>query len=124
MRRGHGFGATAASPSASKGTSPAIRRPVRSTHRQRSSPRPAGGRSVSRRRSASARNWCNSARRCRRRNAGRKRRSEENTSELQSLMRRSYAVLCLKKKKNKKKRKVKTQKRQRIKSKGHISIDV
>src|SRR3546814_2928766 len=29
-------------------------------------------------------------------------RSEENTSELQSLMRNSYAVLCLKKKKKKK----------------------
>src|SRR3546814_9095963 len=29
-------------------------------------------------------------------------RSEEHTSELQSLMRNSYAVLCLKKKKNKK----------------------
>src|SRR3546814_2439521 len=28
-------------------------------------------------------------------------RSEEHTSELQSLMRKSYAVLCLKKKKNK-----------------------
>src|SRR3546814_1767658 len=28
------------------------------------------------------------------------RRSEEHTSELQSLMRRSYAVFCLKKKKN------------------------
>src|SRR3546814_3910246 len=28
-------------------------------------------------------------------------RSEEHTSELQSLMRRSYAVFCLKKKKNK-----------------------
>src|SRR3546814_8780330 len=28
-------------------------------------------------------------------------RSEENTSELQSLMRTSYAVFCLKKKKNK-----------------------
>src|SRR3546814_5569769 len=36
--------------------------------------------------------------------AGRKRRrSEEHTSELQSLMRISYAVFCLKKKKNKKK---------------------
>src|SRR3546814_8110546 len=38
------------------------------------------------------------------------RRSEEHTSELQSLMRISYAVFCLKKKKNqtiKKKRKVK-----------------
>src|SRR3546814_6635907 len=31
------------------------------------------------------------------------RRSEEHTSELQSLMRISYAVFCLKKKKNKKK---------------------
>src|SRR3546814_5409229 len=30
------------------------------------------------------------------------RRSEEHTSELQSLMRRSYAVFCLKKKKNQK----------------------
>src|SRR3546814_3073124 len=30
-----------------------------------------------------------------------KRRSEEHTSELQSLMRISYAVFCLKKKKNK-----------------------
>src|SRR3546814_7080289 len=32
------------------------------------------------------------------------RRSEEHTSELQSLMRISYAVFCLKKKKNKQKR--------------------
>src|SRR3546814_8137638 len=32
--------------------------------------------------------------------AGRDRRSEEHTSELQSLMRISYAVFCLKKKKN------------------------
>src|SRR3546814_2883154 len=31
--------------------------------------------------------------------AARKRRSEEHTSELQSLMRNSYAVFCLKKKK-------------------------
>src|SRR3546814_1798165 len=31
---------------------------------------------------------------------GRARRSEEHTSELQSLMRISYAVFCLKKKKN------------------------
>src|SRR3546814_2830474 len=31
-------------------------------------------------------------------------RSEEHTSELQSLMRISYAVFCLKKKKNKKRR--------------------
>src|SRR3546814_10537146 len=33
---------------------------------------------------------------------GRERRSEEHTSELQSLMRISYAVFCLKKKKNNK----------------------
>src|SRR3546814_8384184 len=33
------------------------------------------------------------------RNGGRGRRSEEHTSELQSLMRISYAVFCLKKKK-------------------------
>src|SRR3546814_8940447 len=33
--------------------------------------------------------------------AGRTRRSEEHTSELQSLMRISYAVFCLKKKKTK-----------------------
>src|SRR3546814_1246012 len=36
-------------------------------------------------------------------------RSEEHTSELQSLMRISYAVFCLKKKKNTTKYKVKTQ---------------
>src|SRR3546814_9761107 len=34
-------------------------------------------------------------------------RSEEHTSELQSLMRISYAVFCLKKKKNKRKLKIK-----------------
>src|SRR3546814_6106523 len=34
-------------------------------------------------------------------NAGTARRSEEHTSELQSLMRISYAVFCLKKKKTK-----------------------
>src|SRR3546814_3129463 len=36
-----------------------------------------------------------------------RRRSEEHTSELQSLMRISYAVFCLKKKKNNKKYKIK-----------------
>src|SRR3546814_1515346 len=36
-------------------------------------------------------------------NLGRAERSEEHTSELQSLMRISYAVFCLKKKKNTKK---------------------
>src|SRR3546814_7696553 len=35
------------------------------------------------------------------------RRSEEHTSELQSLMRISYAVFCLKKKKNKKYKNIK-----------------
>src|SRR3546814_3111680 len=35
-------------------------------------------------------------------------RSEEHTSELQSLMRISYAVFCLKKKKNKKKTRTQT----------------
>src|SRR3546814_1454007 len=35
---------------------------------------------------------------------GRARRSEEHTSELQSLMRTSYAVFCLKKKKNNEKK--------------------
>src|SRR3546814_8965803 len=34
------------------------------------------------------------------RNVARRMRSEEHTSELQSLMRNSYAVFCLKKKKN------------------------
>src|SRR3546814_1816837 len=38
---------------------------------------------------------------------GRRRRSEEHTSELQSLMRISYAVFCLKKKKKKHRRKYK-----------------
>src|SRR3546814_5445138 len=39
------------------------------------------------RRAADRRRWCSS-------------RSEEHTSELQSLMRKSYAVLCLKKKRS------------------------
>src|SRR3546814_14804505 len=39
------------------------------------------------------------AKRCRRRNSRQYCRSEEHTSELQSLMRISYAVFCLKKKK-------------------------
>src|SRR3546814_996918 len=38
---------------------------------------------------------------CRPRSAASARRSEEHTSELQSLMRISYAVFCLKKKKHK-----------------------
>src|SRR3546814_10443691 len=44
----------------------------------------------------------------------RKTRSEEHTSELQSLMRISYAVFCLKKKKNKKKIKTIQQKKEDI----------
>src|SRR3546814_9238316 len=44
-------------------------------------------------------------------------RSEEHTSELQSLMRISYAVFCLKKKKNKvKKKETKQRKRKSIKT--------
>src|SRR3546814_1821782 len=39
-------------------------------------------------------------------------RSEEHTSELQSLMRISYAVFCLKKKKNNKKQRKKTNQKQ------------
>src|SRR3546814_7571763 len=38
-------------------------------------------------------------------------RSEEHTSELQSLMRNSYAVFCLKKKKNNKRRTITTGKK-------------
>src|SRR3546814_16380258 len=40
--------------------------------------------------------------RCQRRHHARQMRSEEHASELQSLMRISYAVFCLKKKKTKK----------------------
>src|SRR3546814_2892392 len=43
------------------------------------------------------------------------RRSEEHTSELQSLMRISYAVFCLKKKKQKKSRQGREQKTERKK---------
>src|SRR3546814_5465450 len=48
-----------------------------------------------------------------RRRLGIARRSEEHTSELQSLMRISYAVFCLKKKKNKKKQKQSTSEQSR-----------
>src|SRR3546814_8597219 len=43
-------------------------------------------------------------RKARRARAGKKRRSEEHTSELQSLMRIPYAVFCLKKKNNSQKK--------------------
>src|SRR3546814_4931998 len=42
---------------------------------------------------------------CQLSNSRKRRRSEEHTSELQSLMRNSYAVFCLKKKKKKHKHK-------------------
>src|SRR3546814_6713967 len=45
------------------------------------------------------REWAHSAHRCKA-TSTRMRRSEEHTSELQSLMRISYAVFCLKKKKS------------------------
>src|SRR3546814_6542408 len=41
-------------------------------------------------------------------------RSEENTSELQSLMRNSYDVFCMKKKKNKKKKRSQNKKEYKI----------
>src|SRR3546814_14601048 len=52
-------------------------------------------------RAASARSRSGAAR-CAADSAARHRRSEEHTSELQSLMRSSYAVFCLKKKRIKK----------------------
>src|SRR3546814_8130126 len=53
-----------------------------------------------RRRPADARERCSLRLQRRRRYGPRVGRSEEHTSELQSLMRISYAVFCLKKKKN------------------------
>src|SRR3546814_7816545 len=51
----------------------------------------------------SSASWCPPADRTSRKSTSTDiRRSEEHTSELQSLMRISYAVFCLKKKKNKK----------------------
>src|SRR3546814_9706649 len=49
-------------------------------------------------------------------------RSEEHTSELQSLMRISYAVFCLKKKNKKKKKKQKTLQTTRDKQKTQYDI--
>src|SRR3546814_3644890 len=49
-------------------------------------------------------------------------RSEEHTSELQSLMRISYAVFCLKKKKQKLKREDNTQREQRIHERVNSNI--
>src|SRR3546814_5262315 len=50
---------------------------------------------------------------------GRRRRSEEHTSELQSLMRISYAVFCLKKKKQ-----TKQKKKENINSKKEIPMSL
>src|SRR3546814_1855560 len=50
-------------------------------------------------------------------------RSEEHTSELQSLMRISYAVFCLKKKKHKVKKHKTTNKNQKHTSKQYVSTN-
>src|SRR3546814_11342752 len=65
----------------------------RAAHRDRHRPLPGAG---TRRRSAGGR----ALRRAGAAGGRQSRRSEEHTSELQSLMRISYAVFCLKKKKN------------------------
>src|SRR3546814_3420642 len=73
--------------------------PPTSGNREASSPRRR--RQIRSRRNSAApeyRNACGTDRQVRGR-AARSRRSEEHTSELQSLMRISYAVFCLKKKK-------------------------
>src|SRR3546814_2367504 len=63
--------------------------------------------------------------RCRheRRHGGARQRSEEHTSELQSLMRISYAVFCLKKKKRKNtsKQKVIIKKKKKIRTNTHAA---
>src|SRR3546814_7072751 len=60
--------------------------------------------------------WRNGGARRRRRACGQgRRRSEEHTSELQSLMRISYAVFCLKKKKKKQGKEYNSETRQSIK---------
>src|SRR3546814_2660538 len=91
-----------------------IRRPPRSTRTDtlfpyttlfRSGPDNEGHRAPARSRSGSRRLHRLPSRRIWRRRRirapSREERSEEHTSELQSLMRISYAVFCLKKKKNK-----------------------
>src|SRR3546814_10785575 len=49
-------------------------------------------------------------------------RSEEHTSELQSLMRISYAVFCLKKKKNTKKKKTKRTTQIKVNTKYEVTL--
>src|SRR3546814_3206239 len=90
-----------------------IRRPPRSTRTDtlfpyttlfRSADQGRSGaqrRTVRRDRRARLRDPLFGARRAARAARGQDQRSEEHTSELQSLMRISYAVFCLKKKKNK-----------------------
>src|SRR3546814_4374702 len=87
-----------------------IRRPPRSTRTDTLFPYTTLFRSAGARPSNCGRTWSRNARRDRGRPAaqipGRRAhpvRSEEHTSELQSLMRISYAVFCLKKKKKKQK---------------------
>src|SRR3546814_13491135 len=90
-----------------------IRRPPRSTRTDTLFPYTTLFRSMGPRAGATSsrtRSWRSMANsNCRRSNvccvrtaSRRSRRSEEHTSELQSLMRNSYAVFCLKKKKNEK----------------------
>src|SRR3546814_11601904 len=93
-----------------------IRRPPRSTRTDtlfpyttlfRSDPRPGPGRpghQGPRPQAALSGGVTGSKRQSARSSKGGRARSEEHTSELQSLMRISYAVFCLKKKKNKKKK--------------------
>src|SRR3546814_5724378 len=72
-----------------------IRRPPRSTRTDTLFPYTTLFRSSELDLSSPAPHWCFA----RRRSSSRKARSEEHTSELQSLMRNSYAVFCLEKKK-------------------------
>src|SRR3546814_3361301 len=81
-----------------------IRRPPRSTRTDTLFPYTTLFRSDHVARTGAADRWAQGEApgRAPRRSAGRpRRRSEEHTSELQSLMRISYAVFCLKKKKSK-----------------------
>src|SRR3546814_5628931 len=85
----------------------ALRRSLRCRQAHASSGRASSAHSQCGRRKCSASNACASACEltscswCARPACAAAIRSEENTSELQSLMRKSYAVFCLKKKKNK-----------------------
>src|SRR3546814_12252319 len=79
-----------------------IRRPPRSTRTDTLFPYTTLFRSQSDSLPLTAANLCNRAP-CRDADSGMNWRSEEHTSELQSLMRISYAVFCLKKKKTTKK---------------------